>query len=270
MKRCTVFGGKGYIGGNLVNYLSLLGYDVSVPERKSLLGYESSLGHVFYCIGLTADFRHRPFDTVHAHVSVLSNILEFAQFDSLVFLSSTRLYQGASSSREEDDIRVNPSNASDIYNISKLMGESLCLSSGRKNVRVARLSNVVGRQDIASDNFLPTLYREAKTGKIALQSALSSEKDYIHIDDVVWLLEKITSNGTYSVYNVASGINIQHSQIVNILTEIFECNLEIIRNAPKIVFPEINIQRIKDEFCFEPREVLGFLRVQAMIDKELI
>ena len=33
-----------------------------------------------------------PFDTIRAHVSVLSEVLEHAEFESLLYLSSTRVY----------------------------------------------------------------------------------------------------------------------------------------------------------------------------------
>jgi len=80
MNRCTVLGGQGFIGRHLTRYLRGLGYEVWVPDREALDDYlkmpETTLGEVFYCIGLTADFRARPFDTVRAHVSLLADVLE--------------------------------------------------------------------------------------------------------------------------------------------------------------------------------------------------
>ncbi len=53
------------------------------------------------------------------------------------------------------------------------MGESACLGSGLANVRVARLSNVFGR-DLASENFLTAVLREAVTEKrVSLRTALA-------------------------------------------------------------------------------------------------
>jgi nucleoside-diphosphate-sugar epimerase len=261
VKKCTVFGGNGYIGRNLVNLLTTLGYKVIVPTRDELPSRRDSLGHVFYCIGLTADFRQRPFDTVHAHVTKLSNVLENSRFESLLYLSSTRIYQLSTSTHEESNIVVNPHIAGDLYNISKLMGESLCLSSGIDGVRVARLSNVVGRYEGEVNSFLPSICNEAKAGRIVLRSDRLSCKDYIYVDDATDLLVKIGLGGISKAYNVASGSNISHGQIVDRLVDRYGCGVEVISGAEIITFPEINVKRIRKEFGFTPKSVLEMIGI---------
>lgn len=257
MTRCTIFGGGGYIGSHLRSYLRAQGHEVNVQARDSELNTSESLGHVFYCIGLTADFRKFPFETVRAHVTILSNVLEYANFDSLLYLSSTRIYQSSPSTSEECEIHVNPAVDSDLYNISKIMGESLCLASGRGNVRIARLSNVVGRENSSSENFFPSLCREAQGGKILLRSAITSEKDYVYIDDVTWALSNIAFNGRRNIYNVASGLNVSHSEIIERLIDHFGCKVDISPVAPEMKFPTINICRIVSEFSFAPRRLFN-------------
>jgi len=64
---------------------------VICPTRdESLDGRD--LGHIIYCIGITADFRRRPHDTITAHVTKLQEVLTRTSFESLVYLSSTRVY----------------------------------------------------------------------------------------------------------------------------------------------------------------------------------
>lgn len=259
MTKCTVFGSSGYIGRNLLSYLKLLGYDVFAPDRKMLINPNHSLGHVFYCIGLTADFRSRPFDTIRAHVTVLADILENADFESFLYLSSTRVYQSSNSANEDTKLNVNPEDPSDLYNISKVLGEAVCMALKSKKVRIARLSNVLGRHDEDSDNFVPSLFREAKSGKVTLRTSMSSSKDYIHIDDVVYLLERIALTGNSSIYNVASGYNLSHRAIVKKLLESYDCDIEISHGANTISFPVINVSRIHEEFGFRPRYILDFL-----------
>ena len=139
----TLIGGHGFIGSHLLEELKKTHWDVLVSEKNDPRLLTEELGHVFYCAGLTADFRQRPFDTVHAHVSDVASILQKSAFKSLTYLSSTRVYSGAISTKEDAVLQVNPTDANDLYNLSKLMGESICLQSG-KNVRVVRLSNVYG------------------------------------------------------------------------------------------------------------------------------
>ena len=256
--RFTVLGATGLVGGNLVRKLNELGHDVFAPARSDSSVFEKPLGQVVYCIGLTADFRSRPFDTVRAHVSVLAELLERADFDSFLYLSSTRVYSGAEIGNEQAPIKVSSEDPSDIYNLSKLMGESLCLNCGRKNVRAVRLSNVIGLAS-ASANFVFDIAGDALRGHIRLRSHPSSVKDYVAIDDVVDLLPKIATVGTDRLYNLASGFNLSHRQLVERLAELTGCSWDHVENAPILGFPEIDISRTREEFGFAPRSVLDYL-----------
>jgi nucleoside-diphosphate-sugar epimerase len=251
----TVLGATGFIGSHLVRALRDAGHDVYAPIKGDKTIFERPLGHVLYCIGLTADFRSRPFDTVRAHVSVLADVLEKADFDSLVYLSSTRVYARGASGKESASLAVDVSDPSDLYNLSKLTGESLCRSCNRPNVKVARLSNVIGR-DHHSDNFLFALVREALSGRIELQSDPDSEKDYILLDDVVSLLPRIAAEGKGWLYNVASGTNIAHRDIVDALVKLTGCEVAVRPGAPRISFPDINIDPLRNEFAFSPAPLL--------------
>jgi len=244
----TVLGASGFVGRNLVQHLEKLGHEVFAPPRNHSDILSRPLGHVIYCIGLTADFRQRPFDTVAAHVSVLATVLEHASFDSFLYLSSTRVYAKSTDTRETAVLPVDSSDPSDLYNLSKLMGESLCLNSGRRVARVVRLSNVIGF-DPTSSNFLASLIREALSGRIQLRSALASAKDYIAIDDVLELLPRIAVDGKAFIYNVASGRNIANHVLVEDLVELTDCIVEVVDDAPLIAFPAIDVTRLRDEFA---------------------
>ena len=67
----TVFGGRGFIGTNLCNYFKKIGLPCQIVGRKDPIP-KGQLGNVFYCAGITADFRSRPFKTMNANVSTLS------------------------------------------------------------------------------------------------------------------------------------------------------------------------------------------------------
>lgn len=255
----TVLGASGTVGRRLVERLRSQGADVYTPTRGCKEIWHRPLGHVVYAIGLTADFRQRPFDTVEAHVGLLSEVLQHCEFDSLLYLSSTRLYARSESATEASEVTVKVQDPSDLYNLSKLMGESLCLQSGRDRVRVVRLSNVVGGDDESSGNFLPVLIREAKAGRIVLRTAIDSAKDYVHIDDVTGVLPLIAEHGTFDMYNVASGVLTEHRQWVDLLQLLTGCVVNVEPNAPSVRFPPVCINRVRDEFGFSPRPALEAL-----------
>ncbi len=90
-REATLIGVRGFIGRHLLKHLKREGWDVRDASRDPLSWCDQPLGHVFYCAGLTADDDHRPHDTVQAHVSLLNQLLRQGRYDSLVYLSSTRL-----------------------------------------------------------------------------------------------------------------------------------------------------------------------------------
>ena len=139
MTRFTILGASGFIGSHLVKFLRTKGFELLALRREESL--RGDLGHVIYCIGLTADFRTRPLDAMEAHVSRLVEVLRQNNFISLLYLSSTRVYQRLPLDSMADEtaiIPVDTNDPSDIYNLSKLAGESICLANPNPKVRVAR------------------------------------------------------------------------------------------------------------------------------------
>jgi nucleoside-diphosphate-sugar epimerase len=252
----TVIGGFGFIGSAVVECLRMNGHNVFVPNRDNTDLIEYNHGHIIYAAGVTADFRERPFDTVKAHICILNQILEHANFNSLLYLSSARMYRHAAMAHELEQISVMSEDGESFYDITKLAGEAICHASGRKNVRVARLTNVIGR-DFYSNNFLFDLIKSAyRKGKIELRSSLDSAKDYVLIEDVANLLLKIATQGKHKCYNVGSGTNISHLEIVGLIAEQLEAEVEVLNEAPKLISEAIDISRIMTEFKFEPQNVL--------------
>lgn len=258
MNLITVLGASGFMGSHLVTALKARGAEHIALARPDILPNQN-LGDVIYCIGLTADFRAQPLETVEAHVCKLREVLESCEFDSLTYLSSTRLYgNGVDTTEESGSLSVNPNEPDELYNISKLMGESLALSSG-KNAKVVRLSNVYG-DDFSSRNFLTTIIGEAITQhKIVLRTAPESAKDYVSVDDVVRVLLEIVTRGSERLYNVASGENLTNAKLAAAIRKITGCSIEFAHDAPCVTFPQIDIARIRSEFDFKPRVLLDDL-----------
>jgi nucleoside-diphosphate-sugar epimerase len=255
----TVMGASGFIGSHLVGKLRSQGHDFYAPQKDEDI-WKKNLGNVIYCIGLTADFRTKPLDTVEAHVCYLSKVLRQCKFDSLLYLSSTRVYGvREDTAYEEDVIHSRPLDFSDLYNISKIMGESMCFAAGKDKMRVVRLSNVYG-YDSKSENFIFSLIRDAlRKKKIVLNTTLDSSKDHISVHDVVNVLPEIAIHGRHKIYNVAIGENITAGQIVDAFSKLTGCVVEVNKNAERICFPNINISRIKEEFNFRPSRILDDL-----------
>lgn len=254
----TVFGATGFIGSGLTKHLQNCGHTVLVPKRSEEIDFSTDLGHVIYAIGLTGDFRKRPFETIDAHVSNLIKIIKNAKYDSWLYLSSTRFYLSSENTSELDRICVIPSLDS-VYDISKLLGESLCLSLNNSKIRIARLSNVYGKGQ-STHTFLGSLFSDIKSvPALEICEDPNSSKDYVALTDVIELLILISTQGTDQIYNVASGMQIKHSEIVNKLQNLIEQPIKFKEGAPIRKFPTINIDRIRNEFGFKPRNLLDDL-----------
>lgn len=247
----TVLGSVGWIGSALVVYLQQQGWQVQAVDRTGLEAWLSEThthGPVIYAIGLTADFRERPFDTVEAHVGILSKVLQRKNLSDLVFLSSTRVYWRSGGTSETTAVPCMSSDPSDLYNLSKLLGEALVLQDPRPGLRVVRLSNVVGPRQPAS-TFIGALIAEAeKTGSVTIRQSPATSKDYVGLDDVVRLLPQIAEHGTERLYNLGSGTNSSHSDVAAWLERKGIKVTFATSSESAVSFPSLSIDRLRAEF----------------------
>jgi nucleoside-diphosphate-sugar epimerase len=195
---------------------------------------------------------------MEANVSVLAKLLRSNCFESFTYLSSTRVYLGMSiseSAREDMPLTINPNDPNDLYNASKLAGESLCLAINNPVIRVVRLSNVYGADD-RSDNFLTVVIRDVITrGRATFFNAMSSEKDYISIADVVQALELLPLRAVSRLINLGSGRNVSNRELAALILRYTGCEVRVLPNAPELRAPQISIDRLIHELEIRPRDI---------------
>ncbi|MDB5115739.1 MAG: hypothetical protein JWQ79_1231 [Mucilaginibacter sp.] len=255
----TVLGASGFIGSHLVAELSKRKMQYFAPQRNEILKHKF-LGDIIYCIGLTADAKYKPHETITAHITKLQEIIEYSQFTSITYCSSTRVYVHNQYTDENDLINVNVNDPFELFNLTKLTAESL-LKNTVKNYKIVRLSNVFGN-DFGSENFITSILKDAFLNKkIILRTTPNSSKDYIYVDDTVNVLLNIaTSENSTGIYNVAYGQNVSNEQILNKINEITGAEIEYTSNASHIAFPVINNNKIIQEFKFSSTcSILDFL-----------
>jgi nucleoside-diphosphate-sugar epimerase len=256
----TILGSTGFIGRRMVTYLREQGHEVATPERdvSNLQGMD--LGHVIYAIGLTGNFRTQPQAAIEAHVIALQRLMKDADYQSWLYLSSTRVYGGLPQetlAKEDVALPVQPG-ADSLYDLSKLLGESICLSINNPVVRVARLSNVYGTGQ-SKHTFLGSIIHELlQKGNVTLQESPLSAKDYISVDYVVPLLTQITVKGQERLYNVASGISITHQELAD---KIQQCEYNVYFKSSGTIrsFPRIDVSKINQEFGGKTSSILDDL-----------
>ena len=267
-RRATVIGAGGFIGRRLVAHLRTSGWDCFAPPRDDIGFLGQDLGAVFYCAGLTADYARRPHDTVRAHAGLLNEVLAEGRFDSLVYLSSTRLYDGrpgfAGAEVDEDTpLALDPAQPRHLFDLSKALGESLCRQASGGRARIARLSCVYSGEDDDADGFLGGLLarlRAAGRGPVLeIDSSPDATRDYVHVDDAIEALLAIALRGTRPLYNVASGVELSNRALFARLGELAGCELRARRDGPAPCAAPVSIERMKGELGWRPRALLDRL-----------
>lgn len=258
-KHATIIGASGFVGTALQARLRALGWSCTVPNRHAASQPVGSLGHIFYCAGMTADYAKNPADTVEAHVALLSRVLTSQDWDSLVYLSSTRLYDGQPPERsgvEEGAFLVDPDNMRHLYDLSKLLGENLCRVMGPGKARVARLSCVY-RDERDPHGFIGDLMRKilnTPSGSIlSVDSSPHFQRDYVHIDDVVEGLIKIAVGGRSPVYNLAFGSNTSNADLADAVYRCTGVHIAFNRSDAPSTSPLLRHRRLTEEFGWHPQ-----------------
>ena len=262
-KVSTVIGGRGYIGTALTQFLRARGHQVLVPEKGSAELFGRELGQVFYCAGYTNDYNHDPSATVEAHAGLLSRLFKEGEFEHLVYLSSTRLYDDmiAELAGEDSIFALDPKRERHLYDLSKLLGEWLCLNLAPGRSAIARLSCVYS-DDLDVPAFLPLLVRRlTHYGVASIPSWPDTARDYVHMDDVCQALLAIADNRAAGIFNVASGENVSNLALCRRILE--TTGLEVVMTPPDAEMPDnpprIAVERLKKQLALNPRSVLDVI-----------
>lgn len=252
MAHFAILGARGFVGSHLVGYLNRSGHQVRAFSRQEPAPCDQNLGHVIFCIGLTTDYAKRPLDTAEAHACALIPLLRDAQFDSLIYLSSIRLYDGlADVAHEASELRLDPRNPRHLYDFSKGLGEALAHHGGR-TARVARLANVYS-DELDQEDFLCHVIRRARIeSAFELDADPDGGRDYIHIDDVCKALEAIALSGRKPVYNVATGSIFTNRELALQCARELNCHVNFRRPNTVSPSPRVEIAELDREFEMRP------------------
>ena len=247
----TIFGHKGYLGNEFKNYLINKKYKVFLPKRNEFKLNKYSKD-VIYFIG--SDNKKNILGFLNSNFVHLFNLLNHNNLNSIVFISSTRIYlsQKKKIINEDDNLKLFNSEKY-LFNTLKLLSERMALLV--PNCKIIRISNVFGRNK-KKDTFLPKMINNAKKKKLKLLINKISSKDYIYIDDVLLGIFNILIYGKKKIYNLASGKKISIEKITKKLQKKFHGKIKYKNQNSFETYPSVSIKRIQKEFKFKPTKTI--------------
>ena len=264
----TVLGATGFIGHRLVQALRAAGNEVYAPTRQDAQVFSRPLGDLYYCIGKTANYADDAFATFEAHCAYLLRLLQLADFERIVYLSSTRVYDGLTVGKEDAQLHLSPGNPRHLYDVTKALGEHFVSLHSKGRGMVARLSCVYAAEHDAT-GFLPELLRGMHTQRsIVLQSSPLAARDYVHVDDVVAGLQLMMTKGQPGhTYNVASGENIANAHIGKLLADAgWSIRFTDLHSQP-VAAPVIDIGKLTS-LGWQPKTLEQFIK-QYLHDQDI-
>lgn len=251
----TVIGGNGFVGTEVVQQLIQKGKTVWIPSKDDPNLYQKDLGIVIYCAG-NGDCANDPFKVLQSNTIALSRVLQNAEFDKLIYISSTRVYMNQNQSNESCNLSIINDDERKLFNLTKLVSEELCLKS-KRDCLIVRPSNVYGLA-LDSPLFLPSITRHAiLNAKVDMYVPESYSKDYVAVSDVAEAIIVLAeSNNTIGkIFNIASGQNVTAKEIADILSEHTGCKIIWHETNSTEYFPETKIENIKQITDTKPRSV---------------
>ena len=260
MKKILITGAKGFLGSHTAKYLKSLGYitygighgDLLVDEcfeigldywYKSDVSIESikDIGEVFdvivHCggsgsVGFSVEQPYADFKkTVDGTLEVLEYIRLYNPNAHLIYPSSPAVQGECKDEPIKEEYIGKPASP---YGYHKKIAEDLCRSySDKYNIQVSiiRLFSVYGnglKKQLLWDatNKIKSAHNEVEfwgTGK--------ETRDFIHIDDVVNLFEKVSRlNKKYLLINGGSGVKHTVNEVVTSIKNIVNPNVTILFN----------------------------------------
>ncbi|MBX2812795.1 MAG: NAD-dependent epimerase/dehydratase family protein [Myxococcales bacterium] len=273
MKNVVVVGGNGFIGKSIVKKFRSQGMAVDVVDRGSFERLEDPCDILIWSAGYTADYAESPAKTIQAHAMDLAKVVENQRYARLIYLSSTRLYDGLPGPvSEETPIALESRKERSLFDLSKAMGEWLVCHRGGPRAHVLRLSGVYS-DALDGGSFLETMILRALDGQGGSVDALgTTRRDYIHIEDVCQVVLAVAEVGQYSLYNVAAGDLVTNNELFSFLRDRTGTRLspsEMVIGDTEPCPPAVIVRRIESDLGLVPRQIeVGLDRVLTWQDNQ--
>lgn len=226
-------------------------YNLSICNRDLVELVRDDYDCIIHLAAITAlpDCEINAVETIDVNVAGTINVLECARkwnVPHVIFSSTSAVYENNKEKLFTENLDINPRL---WYSLSKKMAEEVCESyriNYDMSITTLRFFNVFGpRQDIHRKHppLINYIVRELRNNNPPiLHSDGQQKRDYVHVDDVVRLIDICLEQKPDDTFNVCSGTLISVNEIVDCIRELFESDIEpVYRDASKLWdnYPEL-------------------------------
>ena len=239
--KISVFGATGFIGSR---FCEMYPDDVIFRERGK---QQSASDDILYLISTTHNY-NKIYDDVYTNLWFLSGVLShLTPSNTFNYISSWFIYRGAPLPAQEHwggmcDPLGN-------YSLTKWLAERLVIQYCERediSYRIFRLANVFGKGDKFSKqkNALQYLINEMKHDRdIYLYNNGRFYRDYIHVDDVCWMLKfGMDVLPVNDIYNIGSGRKILFLDLITLAHTILNSKSKIYEKEPADFHKQVQVK----------------------------
>lgn len=287
-KKVLIIGGTGYIGSLLSQKLKLLCKKIDIIGRES--PYSSDVDYFDLDITdideMDVFFKKNTYDIIYHLAALISvgdslkfpyiyykvnsigtlNLIECVrkyQNKPLIIFNSTGLIYGNPINFPIDE--NHPLLPNNPYASTKEIAEKILEDFSRTfgiPVTIFRLFTVYGPNQKTA-LFVPSFIKRCLNEKVLSVGNIYPTRDFIYIDDVLsaLILAPQKTNNEFSVYNIASGIEISIEDVIHIILKETNRSFEDVKQDPKFMRPKsaeisriaVNIEKAKNKLDWMPK-----------------
>jgi len=265
MGKILVTGSSGFIGKKIIERLDKLkvikdsnnSEHINLQNREQVMKLDSA-DTVIHLAGKTPQKKLKWSEYFDNNVIGTLNILEYCiqkKVKKMIYVSSY-VYGNPKYFPIDENHPINPHNA---YTESKYIGEKLCEFYSNRfdlNMIILRPFNIFGES--MREGFLITnLINSLKTDKKLTIINKNSKRDFLHVDDFVDLILKLTDyDFKFEVFNIGAGRSYSFEYIIKKIEKITSQKINIDYEENKEIFIDnivSDISKIKNKINWQPK-----------------
>lgn len=266
IERVVILGHTGFIGKHLENFFnnkypevigkSLPDFDLT-KDSDSLKDIFDMKTAVIMCSAIKKDYGDN-IDNFSKNVSMVVNvckILETNPVKSFVYFSSAAVYgEDIHNLQISEKTAINPTS---YYGMVKYVSERLLWKVSKNNLIIIRPPVIYGPGD--QPCYGPSGFVKAALNNetVTLWGDGTEKREFIFIDDVVQLIDKLILNNYNGVLNLASGKSFTFKEIIDMMSSLTNSKIEVnsrerTKNKVDNEFDNSALLKIFPEFTFTP------------------